>query len=233
MNLSKQTWSQDDAKAFSEFLKTKENKEKVAWTKNLLVTSMPVLAIMTPELKTIIKELKSGNVEEFLKVCSFDFYESTIIYAHLMTTLPFETFASHLDILSRVCDNWATCDSIPFKNIKEKEQLFLLAERYAFFSLPFQRRIGMKMLFEFTKDESKIDEIFEMLGKFEKEEHYYVNMVNAWLVCELFIKQKEKTWQFLKQGKLNKFTLNKAISKCCDSFRVSEEEKELLKQLKK
>ena len=62
-----------------------------------------------------------------------------------------------------------------------------------------------------------------------EETHYYVNMANAWLVAECFTKQRDKTLNLIKNKTLNKFVQNKAISKCRDSFRVSPEDKELLK----
>jgi hypothetical protein len=71
------------------------------------------------------------------------------------------------------------------------------------------------------------------INEFEKETEYYVNMINAWLICELFIKKREETIEFLKDNKLNKFTINKAISKCRDSYRVSKEDKEMLLKFKK
>jgi 3-methyladenine DNA glycosylase AlkD len=66
------------------------------------------------------------------------------------------------------------------------------------------------------------------MNSFYNEDHYYVNMMNAWIFCECFIKRREKTIAFLKTHKLNKFTINKGISKCRDSFRVSKEDKEML-----
>ena len=58
-------------------------------------------------------------------------------------------------------------------------------------------------------------------------------MINAWLVCELFIKRREKTLKFLQNNRLNSFTINKAISKCRDSFRVSNADKKMLLDFKK
>ena len=58
-------------------------------------------------------------------------------------------------------------------------------------------------------------------------------MANAWLICECFVKCRKETLEFLKKHKLNTFTINKFISKCRDSYRVSNEDKELLKQLYK
>ena len=51
----------------------------------------------------------------------------------------------------------------------------------------------------------------------------------AWLLCELMIKRRKETLAYLKHHHLNTFVLNKFISKCHDSFRISTEDKELLK----
>ncbi len=67
-----------------------------------------------------------------------------------------------------------------------------------------------------------------MMNLFYEEKHYYVNMIIAWLFAEAFIKQRAKTLEFLKSHRLNKFTINKGISKCRDSLRVSVEDKEML-----
>lgn len=64
------------------------------------------------------------------------------------------------------------------------------------------------------------------------EEHYYVNMVIAWLLCDMFIYNREKTLKYLESHHLNKFTVNKFVSKCRDSFRVSTEDKDLLLKYK-
>lgn len=235
MELIKETWSKSDGKDFQNFLKSKSQIEKTDWTKRILATNMPVLALPTSEINLIVKKLAKGNIESFLKLNLLEYYENTAIFAHLITKLPFEKIAYYLEILSSVADNWATCDTIPFKNIKktDRQKLFLLSQEYVKSPLPFRRRIGIKILFEFASEEDKTNEIFEILNTFENETHYYVNMVNAWLLCELFIKQKDKAWQFFKNNKLNAFAINKAISKCRDSFRVSSEEKEQLLTYKK
>ena len=57
-------------------------------------------------------------------------------------------------------------------------------------------------------------------------------MAQAWLLCELFIKYREETLDYLNNHKLNKFTINKTISKIHDSYRVSKEDKEYLNKYK-
>ena len=83
-----------------------------------------------------------------------------------------------------------------------------------------------------SSDLEYLDEIFNILNDFYNEEHYYVNMINSWLLCECFIKHRDETVKFLKTHKLNKFTINKAIQKCRDSYRVSIEDKEMLLKYK-
>lgn len=233
MQLENVIWTKQTRKQFDEFLQSLSVEQKIEWAKNIINTNMRVLAISTPVLKKIIKKLCKSDIQSFLDFEQFAFYENTIIYSALITHLPFDKMAHHLQILAKVCDNWATCDTIPFKNIKEKDKLFELGVQYATKPLPFERRIGMKIMMEFASDTSKTQKIFDLLNQFENEQHYYVNMMNAWLVCEMFIKQKQATWQFLKNNKLNKFTQNKAISKCRDSFRVCLQEKQKLLSLKK
>lgn len=59
------------------------------------------------------------------------------------------------------------------------------------------------------------------------------NMAEAWLICEMYIKFPRNTKEFLENNDLNKFTQNKAISKIHDSYRVSNEEKEILNNYRK
>ena len=94
----------------------------------------------------------------------------------------------------------------------------------------FTRRVGFRLLFGLINDEY-IDKIFELMLFCEHEDKYYVNMIIAWLIAECFVKQRNKTLDFLKIYK-NRFAVNKAISKCYDSFRVSNEDKSMLKQFR-
>ena len=55
----------------------------------------------------------------------------------------------------------------------------------------------------------------------------------AWLLCEMFIKKREETINYLKNNNMNSFVINKMISKCRDSYRVSTADKEFLLSFKK
>lgn len=233
MELIKNTWTKDDGEEFIKYLETFKREEKIEWTKSIINTNMKVLAIKSPEINLIVNQIKKGNFLSFLDLELNVYHENTIINGNLIASIKdFDIMKKYLDNYSKKVDNWASCDTLKF-NVRGNEENFMnLSREYIKSELPFVRRIGMLILFKFIDNDKYIDEIFNRLNLFEKETEYYVNMVNAWLVCELFIKRREKTIEFLRSNKLNKFTINKAISKCRDSFRVSDEDKALLLKYK-
>lgn len=232
MNLKKDEWKKSDITQFQEYLITFENKEKKEWATNILKTNLLVLCLTTPIIKSIVERISEGNYLSFLNFMIWEYYENTAINGFLISKIKdFNTLKKYLDIYSDKAENWATCDLLSFKVKGNEENFYNLSLEYIKSYKPFVRRIGVSILFNFIND-NYIDKIFKILNTFEKEEHYYVNMMNAWLVCECFIKQRDKTFKYLKNNKLNKFTINKAIQKCRDSRRVSKKDKENLLKYK-
>ena len=57
----------------------------------------------------------------------------------------------------------------------------------------------------------------------------------AWAIATAFAKQREKTFDYIKEGNntLDDFTYNKAIQKMLESFRVSDTDKAMLRKMKR
>lgn len=219
---------------FQSYLKSLENKEKIERSKIITKTTLPVLGINNPTLKAIANDIYKNDFLNFLDLMIWDYYENTIINGYLINKIKdFNTFKHYLDIYSKKIDNWASCDVLKFNVKNNEESFFNLSLEYSQSNLPFVRRIGMYILFDFIKIDNYINKIFHQLDTFTYEEHYYVNMMNAWLLCECFIKQRDLTLKYLNDHKLNTFTINKAIQKCRESYRVNKEDKELLLKYKK
>lgn len=233
MILNREHWDKKSLNEFQDYLKSLSNSEKINWTKNIINTNYPVLAIKSPILKEIAKEIRGGAFLEFLDANLHEFYENLSINGELISSVKdFELFKKYLLIYSKLVDNWASCDLLKFNVNKSNKNDFLNLSKLLIKSeLPFERRIGIDILFKFINEEY-IDEIFIILNSFYNETEYYVNMALAWLFCECFIKQTSKTKTYLKNHHLNKFIINKGISKCRDSFRVSNDDKEWLLQFK-
>ena len=220
MNLIKDNWTKETIKEFNNYLISIQNKNKITWTKNIVNTNKQVLAIKTKELKEIAKQIYKGNYLSFLDNMNFDIYESTIIYAHLIVRIKdFKLMKKYLDFYSNNVDNWSCCDTLKF-NIKNNIVDYKkLVNEYIKSSKTFKRRIGIIILFEFIK-QKEIIFIFDIINKLKQEQEYYVNMAIAWLLCECFIKEQNKTIEYLNNNEINIFVKNKLFQKCRDSYRI-------------
>lgn len=234
MELIKDKWDNINKKEFEDYLLTLQNKDKINWTKNLLNTNLPCLAIKTDVIKKIAKNIFQGNYKSFLDLKIYSSYDSYAVNGFIINNIKdFKTTKYYLDIYSEYVDNWGLCDLISL-NIKNKEEDFLkLIKTYLKSKNEFKRRIALRILFKYINYDNYLNEIYNIINSLDKEESYYVNMINAWLLCELFIKRKEETIKFLNNNNLNCFTINKMISKCRDSFRVSKTDKEFLLKYKR
>lgn len=233
MKFIKDKWTKKDISELENFLSSNARIDKIEWTKSITQTSKKTYAIESPIIKKIAKEIVQGNYKNFLDNCTFSSHEMTLIYGYILNfEKDYNSFINYLQIYLKHIDCWATCDILNPIVKKHKVELFEFAKKLTKDKQTFTRRAGLKLMFSYTSDPQYSQEIFNILNSFYQEEEYYVNMIVAWLFCEMFIKQRTATFKFLQSHKLNSFTINKGIQKCRDSFRVSKEDKITLAQYK-
>lgn len=105
-------------------------------------------------------------------------------------------------------------------------------EQYINSKNEYEIRFALVMYLNYYLTDEYIDEILHKIDKITNKE-YYVQMAIAWLLSFAYIKQKKKTEKYLLKNNLDEFTQNKAIQKICESYRVSNENKEKLRKLKR
>lgn len=234
MDLVKDKWTREDKYEFIKYLESFKRPDKIEWSRNIINTELPILAILSPELGKISKQIMKGNYLSFLDLELDDYYECMAINSGIISNIKdFEVKKKYLLKYSKKIENWASCDSLKFDINGNEEKYYDLALYYLKSSLPFERRLGLWIIFKFIDNDSYLNKIYEIMDRFELEEEYYVNMMNSWLLCELFTKRREETIKYLENNKLNKFTINKGISKCRDSYRITKEDKDFLLKFKK
>lgn len=126
----------------------------------------------------------------------------------------------HVDQLLQFVDKYLEFDYVYEKAKKYIENDLLFARRWGYV-------IFMTSL---VKDERNADKIFLL---FKDDDEYYVQMAQAWLLSYLGIYYPEKTAAYLRECKLKYNIAGKAIQKICDSFRVSSENKDMFKEIRK
>ena len=62
---------------------------------------------------------------------------------------------------------------------------------------------------------------------------YYVDMAVAWLLSVCYVKYRRETAAFLEHCALSDFTYNKTLQKITESNRVTKEEKEKIRSMKR
>ena len=161
------------------------------------------------------------------------FYEEVMIQGLVISHIKEKAlFEKYFKIHIQKIDNWALCDTFcsAIKIVeKYEEKYFKESLNQSLSQDEFISRVGLVTILDHFISKKNIDVIFDTLNKI-KSDKFYINMAEAWLVCELYVKFPKETFEFIEKNNLNKFTQNKSISKICDSYRVSKEEKEALKE---
>ena len=231
-------WNKESYKAFIEYLiSIKDSKYKEFHSSLVLNSKYEMIGIRVPTMKDIAKKIaKTSNIDEFLKYAQDRFYEEVMIQGLVISHIKdeklfYKYFKKHINKI----DNWALCDTFcsAIKIVeKYEDKYFKEAVDMSLSDKEFISRVGLIIILSHFVSEKYLDKIFEVLNKI-KSDLFYINMAEAWLICELYIDYPKETKSFIKKNNLNKFTQNKAISKIHDSYRVSKEEKEILKKYRK
>lgn len=191
-----------------------------------------IIGVRIPVLRKIAKEAVNENSN--IDRC---FYFEELMVKGLMigySKAALEDKLYELEKFIPLIDNWAVCDSVCSnlkftKNNKEKVYDFLLPY---IDKGGYQTRFAVVMLMDYFLCDDYIDRVLNTI-KSVKSDFYYVNMAIAWALSVAYVKYPEKVKVILENRELPLWVHNKTIQKCCESFRVSLEDKDCLKKLKR
>lgn len=230
-------WNKKTYKEFVEYLiSIKDEKYKEFHSSIVLDSKYEMIGIRLPKMREIAKEISKTDIEDFFNVAQEKYYEEVMIQGLVISHIKDENvfnkyFKSHI----KKIDNWALCDTFccSIKIIKKYEdKYFNEAIKMSLSEEEYISRTGLVMILSSFVNEKNINTILNTLNQITSDK-FYINMAEAWLICDLYIKFPKETMKFIKANKLNKFTHNKAISKIHDSYRVSKEDKEYLNTLRR
>lgn len=202
-----------------------------AFHKRLLKNeSINVLGVCVPVLRQISK--KFNSFDELINFPNY-YYEVIFIKLICVASLPYEQFIKYADTCVSLIDNWATCDAFKPKCItRHREEFLPYIQKYASSKKEYHQRFAITCLLYFYIDEKHLSLIFDIIENCNKD-LYYVSMAAAWLVAEILIKYYSQGVNFLLKNSLDKITHNKAIQKAVESFRLSNDNKNYLKGIKR
>ena len=194
-----------------------------------------IIGVRTPALRQLAKELaKREDISEFLSDLPHKFFEENQLHAFILSGMKdAESCIRFVDEFLPYVDNWATCDQMSPKVFKKHKQLLLeYVDKWIRSEHTYVKRFAIGMLMEHFLDEDFKTSYLTKVSKIRSEE-YYVNMMIAWYFATALAKQYEDTLPFIEKQKLDKWTHNKSIQKAVESYRITPEQKEYLKTLKR
>lgn len=194
-----------------------------------------IIGVRTPALRQLAKEFaKREDISEFLTDLPHKFFEENQLHAFILSGMKdAESCIRLVDEFLPYVDNWATCDQMSPKVFKKHKQLLLeYVDKWIRSEHTYVKRFAIGMLMEHFLDEDFKTSYLTKVSKIRSEE-YYVNMMIAWYFATALAKQYEDTLPFIEKQKLDKWTHNKSIQKAVESYRITQEQKEYLKTLKR
>ena len=197
-----------------------------------------ILGVRSPQMKQLAKELAKDNWREYFTQNEHKYFEETLLQGLAIgfMKIPLEDIMPEIRAFLPYVNGWAICDSFcAGLKVAQKEPVAFweLIRECCESNKPYYVRFAVVMMLAHFVNDEYIDEILQRLGAISSDE-YYVKMGVAWAVSVCFVKQRKKTFEFLKSDcTLDRETYNKSLQKIRDSFRVSPEDKEQLKKIKR
>ncbi len=233
-------WSADDYNNLTEYLKSHADLKYKAFHSSLIPDdeSDSFIGIRMPDMRKIAKEISKGNAREFLNISKTEYYEQRIISAivtGLIKTENFEDFISLVNNFIPKINNWAVCDGFcaGLKEVKKyKIKFFDYLTNYLESKNEWYIRFAFVIMLDYYLDSEFIDAVLAQCDLVNSDK-YYILMAQAWLIATAYAKQRETTHSYFLNNNLNDATFNKAIQKCIESRRVSDEDKKFLITLKR
>lgn len=193
-----------------------------------------IIGVRMPDLRKLAKKFDEKQAQIFMKDLPHTYYEENMLHSILISNMKnYDDCINHLERFLPFVDNWAVCDCISPKIFtKNTDVLIDKIKLWAQSSYSYTVRVAICLLMKYFLDEKFKVEYLNVATQIKSEE-YYVNMMVAWFFATALAKQWDDVIFVLEDNLLDEWTHNKTIQKARESFRITPEQKQYLKSLKK
>lgn len=196
-----------------------------------------IIGVRTPAMRKLAKQLTKEEpeaVQVFLEVLPHAYYDEDILHAILISEIKdYDRCIRETERFLPYIDNWAVCDIMSPKVLKKhKQKLIEKIQIWSASKHTYICRFGMEMLMSFYLDEDFKPEYLEIPAQVQSEE-YYVNMMIAWFFATALAKQWDAAFPYIQENRFSTWVHNKTIQKARESYRITDEQKAILKKLKR
>ena len=202
-----------------------------------------IIGVRVPVMRKIAKDFIASTtpteVNRFLDKLPHRYFEENQVHLFVVERIKdFDECLHRIEQFLPYVDNWAVCDGkSPKALLKNMDVFFAKICEWLKSPEPYTVRFAVNMLMAFFLDE-RFDKMHLKLvanvdeNKFKSGDRYYVQMVVAWYFATALAKQWNSTFPYIKGRKLSPWIHAKSIQKSCESYRITDEQKEILRKLK-
>lgn len=216
------------------------NKGNKKFTETLHPGIDHILGIRIPDLRKLATQIAKDDWQGYLQTADTYYMEERMLQGMVIGQLKMDDVEAYLSLVKRfvqIINSWSVCDTFDFCGKqrfvnKNKERVWLFLEERMSSDKEYEIRFGVVMAMAHYIDEAYIDRILQWMDRIDHE-GYYVKMAVAWALSTCYIKFPQQTLAYLRQNHLDVFTYNKALQKIVESFRVSPDDKEMIRGMKR
>lgn len=193
------------------------------------------IGVRVPDVRKLAKRLiKEPESAAFLRELPHQYYDENMLHGLLLSEMKdYDACIAAVDAFLPCIDNWAVCDIMSPKVFKKHKMALLdKIKEWAASEKTYTCRFGIEMLMTYFLDEDFQPEYLAIPASVHSEE-YYVQMMIAWFFATALAKQWDASVKYLEDQRLDIRTHNKTIQKARESYRITPEQKEYLKTLKR
>lgn len=199
-----------------------------------------VLGIRVPALRQLAAQIAKDDWKSYLQAADTFYMEERMLQGMVIGSLKMKDTEAYLALVAKfvpLINSWSVCDTFDFCGKqrfvdKNKERVWQFLEGWMASDKEYEIRFGVVKAMAHYVDQDYIDKVLQWMDRISHE-GYYVKMAVAWALSLCYIRFPEKTMALLKENHLDDFTYNKALQKIVESYRVSKEDKEIIRGMKR
>lgn len=205
-----------------------------AFTAKLIPNVNPdcIIGVRAPQMRQLARELKGTHeADVFLSVLPHRYLEENGLHAALLEGVKdFDAAICEVERFLPYVDNWGTCDTLsPRVFAKHTDELLPHICRWMAARHEYTVRFGIGMLMRYYLDIHFREEYLQWVASIDREE-YYIKMIEAWYFATALAKQWDATLPVI--AGLPDWVRRKSIQKACESYRVPQAHKDVLRGLR-
>lgn len=194
--------------------------------------------VRVPALRKLARQLVKGDWRGFVELTKdSSVYEFNMLCGMVcaLAKCDFEEKLEYVKKFIPSIDNWAVCDIVcgDLKDVKNnQERMYEFVLPYLKSQNEYEVRFAVVILIQYFVTDEYINDVLKNYDDI-RHKGYYVKMAVAWGISICYVKYRNITLEYLASCNLDDFTYNKSVQKMIESFRVSREDKEMLRSMKR